>query len=212
MSFLLKKNIMIKHILWLSVFLILIPSFSIKAQKKINIVETGSYASCFVYQLQDDKGKHIPVPAEIKKALDCPSGLVSVSPDSRFFVYFSEVVKIYSFSDNKITSLFEINENSDGFSDVCWSPDGSKFMFININQELYQGGCKIFVVCLKEGKLDKLYSYEASVNYTCGSSCFSIVGVDFWFKNNTTISYKRNINIETRPGEAEIFQLPEAEN
>jgi WD40 repeat protein len=207
-----KKIIMIKHILWFTVLFILLPNICVKAQKKINIVETGSYASCFVYQLQDEKGNKIKVPSVIDSALNCPSGLISVSPDSKYFVFFHDALKIYDFSSKKITVLFDIPENSDGFSDVCWSPDGSKFIFINVNQQLYQGGCKIFVVVLNQGKFEKKYTFEAPVNYVCGSFCTSAAGYDFWFKNNQEISYKRNINIETRPGETETIQLPDTEH
>ena len=198
---------MIRHFLWFTILLFLLSNSNINAQKKINIVETGSYASCFVYQLLDEKGNKIKVPAIIDSALDCPSGLISVSPDCKYFVFYHDALKIYDFYTKKISVLFDIPENSEGFSDVCWSPDGSKFVFVNINQQLYKGGCKIFVVILNQGKFEKKYMIEAPVNYVCGSFCTSAEGYDFWFKNNQEISYKRNINIDDNPGKVETIDL-----
>jgi len=195
-----KTNILMFRSLVFLVVLLAFYSNKTNAQQKYQLVETGSEASCFYYKVADENGKWIKMPAEIDSALSCPSGLLGISPDSKYLIYVWSDLQLYDFTTKKKSVLLNMDEPSEGFSNICWSPNETKMMFVNIDQNTFVGGGRIHVIEIDNDKLCKHQYFDVPVNYTCGSSCFSESGIDFWFNNNVLISYKRNINLETDPG------------
>jgi len=54
-------------------------------------------------------------------------------------------------------------------------------------------------------KVKATYTVDRPVNFHCGSMCFSEAGKDFKFDADKNVLYRRNVNIDDRPGIWELI-------
>ncbi len=176
------------HFIFLFVSLIIINNLS--AQESYSLQEVQAEASCTDYIIISSDGQEIELIPEVSTALKCPA---VASIYKNYLVYISDLdVKLYDIEKQKTRTLFSIYEDIDGISNPAWSPDGTKMAFVIINQQLlhdYEDICRIVVLTMKNGKVDKMQKFDRPVMFSCGSICTSVPGQDFWFENNELIIY-----------------------
>lgn len=188
------------------IFLLLIGISAIHAQYKF--VEKDTDASCIKYKIVDQNNKEVALPKKIMEILSCPS--VAELHQNLLTYQDGIAIKQYNLDTKKEVVLFKVYHDIDGVSDPVWSDDHSKMMFVIINQEKrygYKDMCRILVLEISNGQILKKWKYDRPVNFSCGSLCSSSGYDDFMFIDTKTIKYKRNINIEDRPGEFETIIL-----
>lgn len=176
----------------------------------LQIVDIGSYASCFSVELQDADAAAIEVPEEIKESFDCVTGAVGLSNTNEYLLYdhYNQETKnidlmLYHILSDSSVWLMSFLGSLDGLS--CeWNEADTHIACVVVNQEEYSGNTKIFILQTKDGKLveKKIYpqEYESMVSYTCGASCYP---GEFWFEGENTLKYYGHDMVS--PGE--IFSI-----
>jgi tricorn protease-like protein len=162
----------------------------IHAQENYSLQEVKAEASCTDYIIISSDGQKVDLIPEVSAALKCPA---VASIYQNYLVYLSDLdVKLYDIEKQKTRTLFSIYEDIDGISNPAWSPDGTKMAFVIINQQLlhdYEDICRIVVLTMKNGKVDKMQKFDRPVMFSCGGICTSVPGQDFWFENEELIIY-----------------------
>lgn len=170
------------------------------------LAERSATASCFNYSILDKNKKNVSLPVHISDALRCAT-IVDLRESLLTFMI-DETIIVYDLNKQKESKLFTIYPDMDGISNPVWSADRSQVMFVIINQEKkhgYKDIARIISLTLdKNLNVQSKEKYDRPVNFICGSICSAEPYQDF---NYTTkgIIYRRNINIEERPGELELL-------
>lgn len=156
-------------------------------------------ASSFYFELHDANHNKVSLPEEVEAQIWDAGG--SVSPDSRYLCYFAweddkSFLRCYDFEKEKVTQLIEFYDGGDGIPSVVWYENENRFAFVNINQEKYENGAKIFVITLENGEMASKESFEVPVNFECGSMCLSYPEEDFWWVSEKKIGYKPHWSLE----------------
>jgi len=177
-----KKNLFIL----ISVFMVNITI----AQEEYVLQEISTEASCVDYMIVKSDGIPVDVIPEVKSALQC-SSIASIH--GNLLVYQWDLdIKIYNIETKEVFSTFSVHDDIDGISNPAWSPDGTKLAFVVINQEQlhdYEDICRIVVLTLKKGKVEKMQKFDRAVMFTCGSLCTSTPGEDFYFSTDDILIY-----------------------
>lgn len=165
------------------------------------IVQIGAEASCFYYELRDASGKKINVPSDIEQAMQCPV-MLSLSRDYNYLLYsVNDSVRMYDFSKGIAKHITEFSKYVIGYSDAIWSPDNSRFAFVQLENwnPNFSGG--IYVGTIENGEVIKQVTYMEKIRFVCGSVCTSYPGHDFWFIDNSHIGFRPYINTPDEEGE-----------
>jgi len=176
--------------------------------KNYQLQEVDAIASCVQYQIIDSENQAINLPKHIVQALDCPP-LLDLT-DGVLTYLDGSTIKLYRIKDKLDAKLFTMHEGMDGISNPAWSADRTQIMFVIINQNRthgYKDFARIISLKLTENlSVLSKQKFDRPVNYVCGSLCSSHPYKDFKYTNEG-ISFKRNNNIEERPGEYEVIVL-----
>jgi hypothetical protein len=175
------------------IILIFSLSFQLSAQAKYKLVEKDAVASCFSFDIVDENNKQVKLPDKFKDVLDCPA---MIDIHGSILTYEYNGVRQYNIDKGIDMLLFHNYDDIDGCSGPAWSEDGSKVMFVIINQQMkhdYKAMCRIIVLTLDEnGSVLKKRKFDRNVHFFCGSICASIPGEDFYFKDQNTIVYREH--------------------
>lgn len=156
------------------------------------IVEVGADASCTYCELQNGYGEKIKLPEEVEYYFECPV-VLTISPDYSYLVFGDLAeLKSYSFRTQEIKTVIKFDKGCEGISPVVWSPDQTKMLFVDVNQEGYENWTKLHVLDVSDGRISKRLAFDVKVNFVCGNYCSSFPNEDFWFKNNSTVIYKKH--------------------
>lgn len=154
-------------------------------ESKAKIVQIGSEASCFNYELQNEEGEKIATPKEVTDGLNCPI-VLSLSPDKNFLLYMKGwELKTYDLAAETTNSLMSFLNTTEGIG-CAWSNGETRIACVSVNQENYDTLTKIFVLYVDEGKLIKKKPYNNRVSFTCGASCYP---EDFSFESENILNY-----------------------
>lgn len=145
---------------------------------------------CNSYQLIDRQSKAVPLPAVADTALQC-AGIFSLSPSGRYLI-FEDIDKtkllMWDFYDQKMVTLHQYVNATEGISDILWSPSGQKFAYIVVNQEEFQDNSKLYVVKPSSGGQFQKKAQNVKVQYDCSTGvCRARAKKDFWFKSENMI-------------------------
>ena len=167
-------------------------------------------ASCGYYQIVDADDEPIDLPEHILEALDCAT---TIDLTDGVLTYIDgEAVKLYRIKDKVDAKMFTLHEGMDGISNPVWSEDRTQIMLVIINQNKthgYKEFARIISLDLdKNLQVKSKLKFDRPVNFVCGSTCNSEPYEDFKYIDKG-IKFKRNTNIEERPGVYEIVLLEE---
>jgi hypothetical protein len=158
-----------------------IPAQAPTPPQNIRLIQTGSEASCFHYELQDN-GKKIETTKEIEEALFCPS-LAEISTDNKYLLFLSSSgLKTYDFKNKTTNDLMSFLPSNEGVS-CNWNEQNTKIACVAINTKEYKNFTKVFTLELDQGKLSKKEIYDEKIQYHCGSICYT----EIEFKDDKTL-------------------------
>jgi len=165
------------------------------------LVEVGGEASCVKFEVQDQNGETIDLPESVKQSLDCITGAVQISPDSRYLLYDSGFkLNLYDFSNQKTEHLYTFDNTVEGISCI-WHKSGIKIACATIDQQNYEGNTKITLIDFQNNDIKEFsQTYEQMLDFVCGASCYP---GDFWFEGENFIKYNGHNIIA--PGE--VFEI-----
>lgn len=185
-----------------SLFLFIVFFFQCKmVEGPFELVETAGPASCSVFHVVGQNGEKLSLPSYINEGLDCPS-ILSLEGDF-LIVSSSRDIILYNLKTDEDLILFIVNGEMDGYSDILWSADKSSLLFAMIDQQKrydFKESVRLVRIELSGIKVKSTYTVDRPVNYHCGSMCYSEGGKDFKFDADKNILYRRNENIQERPG------------
>lgn len=188
-------------------FLLLLSLFLIqcKTVNQFKLVESVGDASCSSYHVEDIDSQMIELPKNVIKALDCPS-LLALEGATLFFLD-GNVIKRYDLERQNETVLYKTRGEMDGYSNPLWSKDKKALVFVLINQNRNYGfkesGRLVKIIFSENGNILLTSTADLPIHYVCGSMCSSEPKSDFKFTSGNKVKYRRNENIEERPGEWE---------
>lgn len=165
------------------------------------LVEVGGEASCVKFEVQDQNGETIDLPESVKQSLDCITGAVQISPDSRYLLYDLDFeLYLYDFYDKSSKLIYKFEETTEGISCI-WHKSGIKIACATIDQQNYEGNTKIILIDIEKGIIQEFPQiYEKMLDFVCGASCYP---GDFWFEGENSIKYNGHNIIA--PGE--VFEI-----
>ncbi|OJJ23120.1 hypothetical protein BKI52_01855 [marine bacterium AO1-C] len=181
-------------------------------QYPLNVVAQGLQVNREIYGVVDEKYEEIDLPQKIKESLKLSFIRPQVTPNPLELIYSgsdsksdSFLIKTYEVDTQKEKVLIKLPAERDGISSIIWSPNEQLFAFVDVDQDGYKMGTKLYVYHLESGKVSL---FDAPINFMCGASCYVHAGEDFLFKDDKTITYLKhkmknegkeemiNINIE----------------
>jgi len=182
-------------------FLVLFISCTPKTQHNFQLIEIDSVASCSNYKIVSTDQQDYNLSKKVTKALECP---IIASINKNILVYKDGLdIRILNLSNRTDHKLFTMHTEMDGISNPAWSEDMRSIMFVIINQQKkhgYQSFCRLISLELNEDfTVNKKEKYDRPVNFNCGSICTAEPYEDFQYVGSK-IKYKRNVNIDDRPG------------
>lgn len=180
---------------------------TLKSFKKL--VETGNDGiSCSSFKIVGSSGNEVKVPPELFRELKCPQMGILFSPDYRYAVFSNlDTLRIYDFEKDTLCTILIMAKETDGRSFIQWTKKGTRFMFADINQDIYPQMAKIFIIDFINGKCIQNSVVDAPFDYTCGSDCFPNEGA-IWFVGEDMLKYRRNENLTEDPGKIISIKLP----
>ena len=148
--------------------------------------EERGYASCFVYELQNEDGSRVVLPKRVDEAFDCPFMKPLLSPDQTLLLFSDEWgIKMYNFSRQKTALLLKLRHDKEGVS-FTWSPQGSRVACVITDQMNYPDKTKIFLFRQAGTKFKLTKIVSRAVQFSCGSHC----GAELpWFEDENTLRY-----------------------
>jgi hypothetical protein len=165
------------------------------------IVQVGAEASCFYYELRYASGEKVMVPAEVEQAMQCPV-MLSLSHNYNYLLYaVNDSVRMYDFTSGASVHVTDFHDRIIGFSNALWSPDDSRFAFVQLENwnPHFSGG--IYTAVVENGDVKNVIIYMEKIRFTCGSICTSYPGHDFWFIDNSHIGFRPFLNTPDEEGE-----------
>lgn len=188
---------------------VFITSLSFAQKNAFKLFETANYASCVDLELRDSLNRPVKVPADVTEGLKCP--VIADLRDGLLCYMNNNIISLYDISSDMTYPLLEVYPDLDGYNGPCWSASGHKVAFVMINQERkydYTESCRIVVLSLDENYAvrDKR-KFDRMLNFTCGAMCYCDCGTDIRFDGDNILRFRRNENIEERPGEWETIIL-----
>lgn len=168
--------------------------YKIPFEQPLNIIVKGFSASSTAYGVVNDNNEEVALPQKIKEKVVFSFLPPDVIPGTKKIVFSDTqsdttafLIKTYETDTKKEEILLRLPGKRDGISPIIWSPDKQSFAFVDVNQQDYKVGTKLYVFQLETGKLS---TFDAPINFVCGASCYVQAQEDFWFKDDTTIQYK----------------------
>lgn len=163
-------------------------------QQPLNIITQGFLTNGTVYGVVNENSEEVVLPQKIKEKVAFSFLPPDVIPGTKKVIFSDTqsdttafLIKTYQIDTQKEEILLKLPGKRDGISAIIWSPDKQSLAFVDVNQQGYKMGTKLYMLQLKTGKLS---TFDAPINFVCGSSCYVREGKDFWFKDDTTIQYK----------------------
>lgn len=183
------------------------------AQQKYKLVELPdkAYASCFVYELQDNRGNHVVVPDEVNKNFDCPV-LLDIVADHYLVYADSNSIRQYDIDTRETKIMLTYPQGVDGFSARPeLSPDGKKMLIglIDSDGNLNYGAMVNIIILYLDNQMNVIQQKEfyKNVQYNCGNVCMIEAG-NLLFKNNDAIQYRiHELSDDPKAGEWEIITI-----
>ena len=150
--------------------------------------------SCYDFQLQDEQGNKIDLPAEIEKIFNCPLISPILSPDQNIVLFFdgrSYKLKSFNLTTKKQTTVFTTYDSLQELWRVG-SPGKTKHAFIVFDQARYGTKLKIFILSFEEGKLKKKKTLLKEIEFHCPNGCSFQNDDAVTFKDEQTFVYKES--------------------
>ncbi len=156
------------------------------------LVESGSYASCWVYKVVDDQGRPVSLPKAFEDALDCPN-VISVR-GAVLTVNVGLDIRQLDLKGKQERTLFTVYKDNEGVSGPVFSPDGRRMAFVVIDQMKRHGQKESGRIIMVDTQASppSLRKFDRAVHFQCGSSCFSVAKRDFGFKDSNTLFYRKH--------------------
>lgn len=149
----------------------------------------NSFASCIAYKLIDDSYQVITLPEQVQLWMECPS-LLRLSFDWRYLIgHDAEHLNAYEFQTQKIIPILALADNSDGLSNLIWSPNGEKAAFVEVNQDDFPERTRLHIIDFSQRQPRYVRHFDLKINFSCASICFSTAWSDYSWKDDQTIVY-----------------------
>jgi len=172
-----------------------------------SLVEIETIASCSIYKISNSENHDYKLTESMKKALECPR---VASIKNNILIYEDELdIRLHNLLNGSDHKIFTMHAGMDGLSNPAWSDDMTSILFLIVNQQKkheYKSFTRLISLSLNEDfTVIKKEKYDRPVNFVCGSICTAIPYEDFYYEG-TKIKYRRNTNIEDRPGIFEVIE------
>ncbi len=168
--------------------------YKIPFEQPLNIITQGFLTNGTVYGVVNKNNEEVMLPQNIKEKVAFSFLPPDVMPDTKKVIFSDAqsdttafLIKTYETDIQKEETLLKLPQKRDGISTIVWSPNKQSFAFVDVNQQDYKMGTKLYVFQLETGKLS---TFDAPINFVCGASCYVHAQEDFWFQDNQHIGYK----------------------
>lgn len=134
----------------------------------LQMVENNDpFSDCMQYQLQHDDGSLFSIDGMTDFYCDAPS----FSPAKDLIIYDDGVYKkLFSFEKNASETLLDATQY-EGVSGPYWSPEGTAFAFVLIDQQRIDTATRVLVFSQEKNWKEPI-PYDVKMNMECASICF----------------------------------------